>query len=350
MKNLLIMLTFAITLTHSYAYVDKQDISLYQVAKSDIGLKQITMEFEIVDTDETNVFIYVPTFRSKHFEAIAKTEKLLKSSIYNDQKGLKLEKGYRNFDEVVAKLKEFETLYPQTVNLEKYGESALTNQLYYLKVSHNVHIDNKKPKLLITAATHGDELITTESLLRFLENFLGSQGIERHQEILNNYQLYFIPVVNPDGFMRQRRYTADGTDPNRSYPYPLKPNIEPVKCIAEEIAFFHSQNFVGSIDFHASGEMIMYPWAYTYDSPIAGDLAKFESIGKKMSVKNGYKIGQISKIIYIAPASSVDYFYWKNGTISYGIELARSKAPRAKKIPEIVNEASTILYSFILSF
>ena len=72
MKNLLIILLFAITFTHSYAFVDKQDISLYQVAKSDIGLKQITMEFEVVDTDETNVFIYVPTFRSKYFEAIFK--------------------------------------------------------------------------------------------------------------------------------------------------------------------------------------------------------------------------------------------------------------------------------------
>ena len=53
----------------------------------------------------------------------------------------------------------------------------------------------------------------------------------------------------------------------------------------------------------------MYPWAYTKEPPTVSDLAKFEVIGKNIAAVNKYRVGQISKIIYVAKGSSADYWY-----------------------------------------
>jgi predicted deacylase len=187
--------------------------------------------------------------------------------------------------------------------------------------------------------------------MRFLVNMMNNQDTDpRITRMIEEHELFFIPVVNPDGFTKRRRYTADGTDPNREYPYPNKPNKESVQCIKKEIEFFHSRKFAGSMDLHAHGELIMYPWGYTKDTVPAADKDMFETLGKAMGKDNGYKVGQISRIIYVAQASSADYYYWKNGTIAFGIELGRSKVPRSRKIEGIVKDTTSMIYTFIEKF
>lgn len=352
MKNLSLPLLLFIFTFNLYAAIDKQDISEYSFSSDNKNIQKIVNSFEIIQVTGKEINVYVPTFKSVEFETLAPKAKLIHKSIYHEAKNESSQaSGYRKFDQVVQTMKELAAKYPDKVMLGSYGQSAKGVPLYYLKVSDNVALDESEPELLITSATHGDEIITTESLLRFIETFLDeSKTNTRLEKMIQDHEIFFVPVVNPDGFKRRRRYTADGTDPNREYPYPDKPNKKSVKCIDEEIKFFHSRKFVATIDLHAYGEMIMYPWGFTKDSIPAADKEAMHSLAESMARENKYKVGQISKVIYVAPASSADYFYWKNKTLSYGIELGRSKAPMSWNIKKVVKQTTEMLYTFIERF
>jgi hypothetical protein len=358
MKKIIMAIIFSTSLIaapSSESNIDKQDISQYEISKNHRNLKQIVKNFEIFKVNGKKLQIYVPRFRGKEFLKMAPDSKLIALNIYNDgsfeDTGFNaVPKEYKKYEEVVQIMKDLATKYPDFVSLNSYGKSYRGDDLLYLKISDNVSIDEQEPEIMITAATHGDELITTETIIRVISEMVTRKSSdERIQRMIQDHELFFIPIVNPDGFKKRRRYTADGTDPNREYPYPEKPNKKSVQCIKKLIDFTNSRNFVASLDFHASGEMIMYPWGFTKDEVPAADKNMFHNLGEKMSKENKYKVGQISKIIYVAPASSADYYYWKKGTIAYGIELARQKVPRWG-IEKVTEEARSMVYTIIENF
>ena len=258
--------------------------------------------------------------------------------------------GYRSFDEIEQVLQKFVTDYPAIASLEEYGQSANGRSLYALKISDNVAENETEPELMLTASTHGDELITVEVLVRLVEKMLVGYGTnDRFTDMVDNVELFIIPVVNPDGFVRQSRY-ANGADPNRAYPWPERPSRSPVACVANVMSFFHNNDIAGGLDFHASGQMVMYPWAWTYDPVDSADELVFRNLGTAMAEENGYAMGQISRIIYVAKGSSADYYYWKTGALTYGIELATSKVPPSSRIPNVVDEAEEMTWRFVEHF
>ncbi|MEZ4741868.1 MAG: M14 family zinc carboxypeptidase [Bdellovibrionota bacterium] len=258
--------------------------------------------------------------------------------------------GYRTFAQVQAALQTLAAQHPQFVHLSQIGISDEGRPQWVLKLSDNAQNDEEEPELMITAATHGDEIITTETTLRFVEELVAGYGTnERITNIIDNNEIFFIPVVNPDGFTKRERYAA-GRDPNRDYPWPEKEQRVSVPCIDNLIKFFHSRNIVGSIDFHAFGELVMYPWAYSRQAPDSADQLIFANLANQMSEINAYTAGQISQVIYIAKGSSADYYYWKNNTIATAVELTRSKAPNSDQIPRILDETREMTLRFLENF
>jgi len=256
--------------------------------------------------------------------------------------------GYRDYDAVQAWAKAKAAANPALVSVVNYGLSAGKRNLTALRINRD---DGRtKPKLLITAATHGDELITTEVLMNLVDDLLKNDGQDpRFTRMIDDHDLYFIPVVNADGFAERDRYDY-GQDPNRSYPYPNDPARAPTASIRAIIKFFEENKFAGSIDFHAYGEMVMYPWAYTYD-PIAADAeAKLDGITSHMAEANEYAHGPISKVIYVAPGSSCDYYFWKTGAYSVAIEMGHEKVPSPEEIPAYVKSQAESTWRFIESF
>lgn len=256
--------------------------------------------------------------------------------------------GYRDFDAVQAWLKAKADANPSLVSVVDYGASAGKRPLRALHINR----DNgrTKPALLITAATHGDELITTEVLMNLVDELLKNDGQDpRFTRMIDDHDLYFIPVVNADGFAERDRYDY-GQDPNRSYPYPNDPARAPTASIKAIMKFFEEKKFAGSIDFHAYGEMVMYPWAYTYD-PIAADAeVKLDGLTTRMAETNDYVHGPISKVIYVAPGSSCDYYFWKTGSQSVAIEMGRDKVPAPREIPAYVKAQAESTWRFIEAF
>ena len=325
------------------------------VSDSSLQMDAIAKKFEIVSRNGNQFEIYVLEPKVKEFKKLAPTAVLISADTNGDLqkyilKSQEISNGYRDFEAVNRTLSELAQKYPDIVKLETIGTSTKGLIQYGLKISDYVDRDEDEPELLMTAATHGDEIITTEVLLRFIEELLlGYNNDQRLTDLINRHELYFVPVVNPDGFSTRSRYSGN-IDPNRDYPWPGHEDKVSVKCIANMIDFFKRHKIVGSIDFHAFGKMVMYPWAYTKNSLPPSDELTFNNLGREMAFANNYKYGQISKIIYVAEGSSADYYYWKFNTLAYGIELASSKAPSVSQIPSILNQAREMTYKFIEYF
>jgi hypothetical protein len=306
----------------------------------------VAEEFEIVKKLADGFEIYVPDSKEKRFLQLAPKAELIPTT---HLKSLDLA-GYRTITSVEAELKQLVIQYPALAKLESYGKTGSGHTLYALKISDNVQVDEDEPELMITAATHGDEIITVEVemelILQLLQNY---EKDPRLTKMINEKELYFIPVVNPQGYSRKDRY-ANNTDPNRDYPYPGNESKKSVDCIDSIMKFVQSRNFKGSIDLHAYGKLIMFPWAYTKNSPPKEDEVNFEYLTNSMAEINKYEAGQISKIIYVAKGSSADYYYWKHKTLALGIELSTSKAPPYGAVPKVVEESKEMIWRFIEHF
>ena len=110
---------------------------------------------------------------------------------------------------------------------------------------------------------------------------------------------------------------------------------------------FASLDLKASIDFHAYGELIMYPWAYTHSPISPQDHARFDALTSHMAEANRYTYGPIADVIYLAPGSSADYYYWKKGSLSLGIEMGQDKVPSPSEFPAYFESQEESTWRFL---
>lgn len=315
-------------------------------------LDLLTDRAEIIRKEGDDFILYVTKENNNWFQKLL-TEKKLESSLLSNDVNLELKNaslvsGYKNSTEVNAVVDNWLKAYPGVLSKVEYGISANKKPLlvYVFKPVGTESLPAPK-KVLVTAATHGDELITVEVLLKQMEFIFSNIATNtRLQSALKDKWLYFIPVVSPDSYDRRERY-VEGKDPNRAYPWPENTNSrQRVSVIESLMSFTDKEKFSATLDLHAYGQMVMFPWGYTTKAPDAQDVPVFETVVAEMSRENNYKHGQISTTIYVARGSSADYYYWKNKTKALAVEIGKEKIPRIEKLPAILKETEEMFYRF----
>ncbi len=343
MKNLIFILFLLSSSTWA-----TDAIRSYKVDANPKILKIISERFEIVQKLSNGYEVFVKEEDRKAFLKLAPKAILIDANIHSwaNQKAFG---NYKKFINVEKDLIDFKSNYKDMAKLITYGQSSEQRKLYALKIDTQVN-QNKKPELMITAATHGDELVTVEVLLALMQEIFSQYGKDpRITKMLDNHIIYFIPVVSPDSFESRSRY-LDGQDPNRSYPWPEKPKVKTIPVIQSLIDFTHSITLAGSIDLHAYGKLVMYPWGYTNKAPNKADEIVMNDLVTDMARDNQYTSGQISTTIYVAKGNSADYYYWNQKTRAIAVEIGDSKVPNYSKIPQLVDESREMIYRFIENF
>ena len=258
---------------------------------------------------------------------------------------VRAEAGYHSFDQVQSWMHDRATSNRELVSVADYGVSRGGRKLTVLHLATSKSAG--KPVVLVTAATHGDELITTEVLMDLVDKLtLGYGKDARLTSLVDSHDLYFIPVVNADGFTETNRYDGN-EDPNRSYPYPGHEAAVPTPSIAAVMQLFSTLDVKASIDFHAYGELIMYPWAYTHTPIAPAPHAQLDALTKYMAAANSYTYGPIADVIYVAPGSSADYYFWKKGSLSLGIEMGQDKIPDPSEFPAYFTSQEESTWRFL---
>lgn len=126
-------------------------------------------------------------------------------------------------------------------SLEVLGTSVLERSIYGLKIG------SAGPKILMWSQMHGNESTMTRSLFLWLESVIKNG-------IIDNVQLYIIPVLNPDGNDHWIRNNANDVDLNRDAQDLSQPESQILNTVIErfkpDVAFnLHDQRTIyGSKD------------------------------------------------------------------------------------------------------
>jgi len=259
--------------------------------------------------------------------------------------------GFLTLDQALQHLDTMAYLYPELIS-PKYTLDYNTfkdRELYWVRLSDNPTIDENEPEVLYTGMHHGREPIGMQLLVYYMYYLLENYNTDPDvQYIVDNFELYFIPIVNPDGYAyniqnqpngggmwrKNRRQNDDGSygvDINRNYSYMWayddygsSPNPESgtyrgteafsepeSKCIRD---FCEEHGFKIALNYHSFSNKLLYPWSY-FNEPSPHDEI-FYAHGKILTTENGYAFGAGGAIHYPTNGNSDDWMYGEQTTKS----------------------------------
>ncbi len=273
--------------------------------------------------------------------------------------------GYLTYQEMLDQLDLMKSLYPDLITTKENISDFITegqpdssttppiggNGIKWVKISDNPsNSSENEPQILYTAIHHAREPNSLSQLIFYmwylLENYDEDNEIK---SIVDNTELFFVPVINPDGYLynektdpngggfwRKNRKNGNGVDNNRNYDYYI--NGDPVDGIwggegasndpnnqtyhgtapfseveNQAIKWFCEQHyFVMALNNHSYGELLLYPYGYANDVPTPEN-ELFEIVSEVLVSQNGYD-NILSSGLYPAAGDSDDFMYGTIGT------------------------------------
>lgn len=266
-------------------------------------------------------------------------------------------RGAYKYDELWAELDKMHQLYPNLISKYQPIENFQTSEgrpIRWLRISDNASQKENEPKVLYNALHHAREVLSLTQLVYYmwylLENYDKNPEIK---QLLDNTELYFVPMVNPDGYVynetsapnggglwrKNRRINGNGTfgvDLNRNYGYEWayndngsspnpasetyrgpsafsEPETQAVKWLCE------NYDFKLALNYHTYGNLLIYPWGY---NDFLAD-PKFRDIGDLLIEENRFKAGTgIETVGYNVNGDSDDWMWGAEQIFSFTPEVS----------------------------
>ena len=301
--------------------------------------------------------------------------------------------GFYTYSEMLEELDQMHQLYPNLISARLDIKDPNTDDdphihqtyegrfLQWVKISDNPNQSESEPQILYTAIHHAREPASLQQLIFYmwylLENYSQDDTIK---EIVDNTEMYFVPCVNPDGYIhnentdpegggmwRKNRYNNHGVDNNRNYSY-IDDNGNEVwntsgtsnnqngstyagdgpfsEAENKAIRYFvENHNFIIALNNHTYSNLLLYPYGYDYNQPTE-DNDIFEFISEELVSENGYD-NIISADLYPAAGDSDDFMYGmletetggtRNKIFAMTPEIGSSFWPAASTIEDLSKE------------
>lgn len=283
--------------------------------------------------------------------------------------------GYFTFQEMTDILDTMAARYPHLISIKKEIEGYTTyngNKIFYVKVSDNVETDeDHEPEILYTALHHAREPNSLSQMIFYLWYILENYGKDALiDRLVNNTQMYFIPCVNPDGYLLNQTNRPNGgglwrknswkdslenikgVDLNRNYGYfwgfdnigssnnpdsqtyrGMGPSSEPETRAVQSFCIQH--DFKIALNYHTYGNYLIHPWGYN-DKPTNEDIL-FKALGRVINRENNFQMGTGTETVgYTTNGDSDDWMYGEKGEkssiYSFTPEVGPSFWPAASDI------------------
>lgn len=252
--------------------------------------------------------------------------------------------GFYKYQDMLDALDEMAAQYPNLITVKAPISTFLTHEgrpIYHVKISDNPGTDEgSETKVLYTAIHHAREPLSMSQLIFYmwyiLQNYSNNEEI---QYLVDNTELYFVPCLNPDGYLhneandpggfgmhrknkRNVGTSNPGVDNNRNYSYGWnttgvspdpnndtypgtsafsEPENQAIKWLVENI------HFTSSFNAHTYGNTLLYPIGTT-EAEFADHHDYFADLSAHMCLHNGF-FPQKSSGLYPASGDSDDYMY-----------------------------------------
>ena len=251
--------------------------------------------------------------------------------------------GFYTYQEFIAEIDAMAAQYPNLITVKDTISNFLSIEnrpIYWVRLSDNPNTDEAEPEVLYTSVHHAREPNSLSEVIFYmwylLENYNTSEEIKY---LVDNTEMYFVPMVNPDGYIynqttnpngggmwrKNRRLNSGGSygvDLNRNYSYgwgttgtsstqsnetyrgtaPFsEPETQAIKWFCE------NRDFQYAFNSHTYANDILHPIGTT-TAEFAADHNYFQAFTHHMVQYNGYE-NKKSSDLYPASGDSDDYMY-----------------------------------------
>ena len=248
---------------------------------------------------------------------------------------------YHQYLFLEQELKDYQTRFPKFMKYEIIGQSVLGLNLYGVQITNFESKDppvEARPHIYFDGSIHSNEQLGMEAaidIMRWLLNDYAKDPLAK--KAVDTRHTFIVPLVNPDGNMRDTRQNINNVDLNRNFPHGwggpgsaakgAKPLSEPeTQAVAKYLAKVKP---VYSNSFHTGTMMLLHPYGnFTRDSKVnSPDHDLFtkicSEIQEEMNKFHGRPVpcGQVYSTIYPASGTTVDYVYVEFGANSWTFEV-----------------------------
>ncbi len=242
--------------------------------------------------------------------------------------GTDWDRQFHSYSDMVAEMEQAALNHPDILILDTLGYSVLGRMILGAKVSDNPVLEEDEPEFRIIGCHHGNEFMSVEIPLLMLEYLTDNYGSNPQvMHLVNDLEIWIIPMMNPDGRTAGSRYNANWVDLNRDYGYMwnfITPDIfsQPETKTIREHAM--KNNFSISLSFHTSGDIVNHVWNYK-DFPVA-DSAFIVNISEEYGSYNNYWVVEGYEW-YQTYGDCNDWSYGSRGDIDATIETDNYDIP-----------------------
>ncbi|HEU5475395.1 MAG TPA: M14 family metallopeptidase [Actinophytocola sp.] len=269
---------------------------------------------------------------------------------------------YHNYAEMTAEIDQVIAANPTLISKQVIGTSFQGREIWALKISDNVAVDENEPEVLFTHHQHAREHLTVEMAVYLVHELVESTDT-RVRNLVNGREIWIVPDMNPDGgeydiatgtgyrsWRKNRQPNTGssnvGTDLNRNWNFnwgccggssgstgsetyrgPSAESAPEVRVVAD----FVRTRVVGGvqqikigIDFHTYSELVLWPYGYTTANTAPGmsqeEYNTHAALGQQMAATNGYTPEQASDL-YITDGSIDDWLWGNQRIYSYTFEM-----------------------------
>lgn len=172
---------------------------------------------------------------------------------------------YHTYAELTSDLQAVAAAHPDICQLVSAGQSVQGRNLWVMKISDNVATAEDEPEIEYISTIHGDEPVGTEMLVDLLHELVDNYGTDaRITQLVDETEIYLLPMMNPDGNALVQRENANGVDLNRNFPDRISDPVNTTAGRQPETAavmtFFGSLTPVIGVNFHTGALVVNYPW------------------------------------------------------------------------------------------
>ncbi len=294
---------------------------------------------------------------------------------------------YHTYSEVQEELDSLHSAYPEITLLDTIGFSErYGTPIIAFKISDNAGVPEAEPRVMFDGIHHAEEVLGLETIMATINDILErySEGDTLIRKFVDELEIWFLPVLNPDGHNIVMGLTpdsavrdtgwrknardnnlngildldADGVDPNRNYDFNWAMGGDSVPSHyfyrgpnpfsegeTQAMKYFcERERFCALVNYHSPsysiGEIVYYPWRWTTHIPaLPPDFHIIDEVAGDMAahIVNDNHNGHYLKTIGEAEVGNArNWQYGKLGIIALTIEICsrRCQVP-PEEVPDI---------------
>ncbi len=246
----------------------KESIIRIEVSNHDVvyDLQFMFPEIAIITARDSFIDAYADAQMIKRLTAAGYKIRILVDDYQNES--VKLLPLVHTYAQVCSTMYALAINYPNITKLETLGFSYGNRVILAMKVTDNPLVEEAEPEIRLVGAHHGNEKMSTEITLAFLKYLLENYMSQQIANLIDNREIWIIPIFNADGHVSNSRYNGANVDLNRDYGYMWTSN-GPFTQPETRAMMKHAQNnnIIMEYEYHTTESYVNYLWDYHPKDP-----------------------------------------------------------------------------------